>query len=82
MANPKIWGSTKFPEYWWPKKGGGADAPPPALPLATGLKGEIYDYWIIVCSILLGLSYLVRDRIFSFYAGLDQVVDWEWSSIV
>ena len=24
MANPKIWGSTKFPEYWWSKKG--ADA--------------------------------------------------------
>ena len=27
MANPKFWGITKFPNQWWPKKGG-ADAPP------------------------------------------------------
>ena len=23
MANPNFWGSIKFPDHWWPKKGGG-----------------------------------------------------------
>ena len=28
MANPNFWGSIKFPDHWWPKKGGGGKYPP------------------------------------------------------
>ena len=52
MANPNFWGSIKFPDHWWPKKGGGADAPPPSHGPASGTEAS-YNNHIINCVLII-----------------------------